>query len=388
MDRLRVLVWGTDAAGACAFFRGHLFDEPLAALGVEMRHVSALNNERSLILDRDGYAIDTNKIPPSELLAMLDRGDARLDYKLDTSSLQWADVLLFRRYYRVTGRDLITRALWDVAESLTDAPAIVYDTDDLLLGPAPRWNGLWADMEAAEPMVRRMARRADLVTVSTPTLARHFGRLNPNLRVIRNAIDPELYVPTEPRPEGERTRVLLYGNVVRLRDFLGYPSQAVADYRHRVRVCYLGAERNEVGGLFDEAHGYVTGLPEFCRALGNLHPDVGLAPIADATPFDRSKSELHWLEYSAAGAATIATRMNGDGPYDVIRDGIDGILARGRAEWSDGLKLLLDPSRRADIASAARERVMRDYSHVKRAEEWASALRWAAEHRGIGLKAA
>lgn len=397
---LKVLVWGTSSEGPCAYFRGgQLFDKEWAALGIEVRHVSALDNQESRILDRDGDVIDPHKVAPSVLLAMLDSGAARLDYQVDTEPLEWADVLFFRRYYRVTGRDLITRAVWDVVES-SDKP-VVYDCDDDLLGPAPRWNGLAADMEAAQPLVRRMARRADLVTVSTPVLARRFAPLNPNVRVVRNAIDASLYTATEPRPEGDRVRVVLYGNVTKQRDHSGYAdvsgkwqggyaAAAVRDYGHRVRSVFLGAERGEVHG-FDEVHPYVKGLPQFCRALAGAHGDIGLAPIADDTPFTRAKSELHWIEYTAAGMATIATRYSGgpdSGPYNVIRDGVDGVLARGRQEWHDGLKRLLVPSFRADVAAAARERVLRDYSHVKRAEEWAASFRWAAAHAGVGLRAA
>jgi glycosyltransferase involved in cell wall biosynthesis len=390
---LKVLIWGTVADGPCAFFRaGQLFDKPLAALGVEMRHIGGLDNDGRRILDRHGNLIDHDKLPPSELLGMLDRGDARLDCNVDLEPIEWADVILFRRYYRAD-HDLVTAALWDVVESRTDK-GIVYDVDDLLLGPAPSWNSLAPEMTAAEGMVKRMARRADLLTVSTPTLARRFGRLNPNVRVVRNAVDASLYVPTEPRPEGERSRVVYYGNSSRMRDYAGYPDlsgkwsggypkAAVQDHRQRLHTIFLGAENGQPRG-FDETRPYVRGLPEFAQALGNTHGDVGLAPVF-GDEFDRSKSELHWLEYTAAGMATIATRYNGDGPYNVIRDGVDGVLAKGRQEWSDGLRRLLEPSYRADVAGAAHERILTDYDYRVRAQEWADCFRWAAEHRGVGL---
>ena len=186
-------------------------------------------------------------------------------------------------------------------------------------------------MEAAKPLVRRMAKRADLLTVSTPVLARRFGRLNQNVRVVRNAVDASLYTATEPSPIGEKVRVVYYGNASRMRDYEGYPSAAVRDLGKSVRTVFLGAQNGEPKG-WDETLPYVRGLPEFARALANTHGDIGLAPVL-GDDFDRAKSELHWLEYSAAGMATIASRFNGDGPYSVIRDGIDGVLARGRAEW-------------------------------------------------------
>jgi glycosyltransferase involved in cell wall biosynthesis len=225
-------------------------------------------------------------------------------------------------------------------------------------------------------------------------------------------------VADEPRPEGSVPRVLYYGNGARLRDYMGwpadgtpnaaqlaaqdgksplnygkweggYPYKAVSELRRQVRTVFLGAEPktyDSIARLFTEVRPYVTGIPEFAKALANAHGDIGLSPLLGDS-FDQAKSELHWLEYSLAGCATIATRYNGgpdNGPYNGIRHGVDGVLAKGRQEWIDGLKLLLDPSRRADIAAAARERVLREYNYLDRAKEWADVFKWAAEHRGIG----
>ena len=63
------------------------------------------------------------------------------------------------------------------------------------------------------------------------------------------------------------------------------------------------------------------------------------------------------------------------------------MLAKGRQEWYDALrKLIREPNLRADMASAARERVLAEYHFEKRAEEWASAFYYAADHAGIGSK--
>jgi spore maturation protein CgeB len=75
----------------------------------------------------------------------------------------------------------------------------------------------------------------------------------------------------------------------------------------------------------------------------------------------------------------------GPGPYDVIRDGVDGLLARNKAEWRDGLRRLAgSQTLRHELAGRARERVLAEYQADKRAEEWADAYHWAAEHGGRG----
>src|SRR5690606_40535507 len=58
--------------------------------------------------------------------------------------------------------------------------------------------------------------------------------------------------------------------------------------------------------------------------------------------FDRCKSELHWLEYAMSDMAFIGERFRGEGRYQVIRDGVDGLLARGAQECHDAVRQLTD----------------------------------------------
>jgi hypothetical protein len=128
----------------------------------------------------------------------------------------------------------------------------------------------------------------------------------------------------------------------------------------------------------------VSEVRGFAARLAAARPAVGLAPVGQ-DDFSRAHSELHWLEYSLAGAATVASRTMGGGPYDVIRDGIDGLLARNKAEWRDNLRRLAASTQlRQDLAGNARERVLADYDVRKRAAEWGDAFRWAADHAGRG----
>jgi len=243
------------------------------------------------------------------------------------------------------------------------------------------------------------------VTVSTPALAQEYGRYNHNVRVIRNAINPDLYVKDTPRPEGDKPRLVYYGGTARMRDYLG-DNQVQANGNRLVVVgdgrkigggAYEAVEANKrllhrvflgtnpgtehlVAKVFDEQHPYIEGIAEFSKALTNLHGDIGIAPLA-GDDFDKCKSELHWIEYAMGDMAVIAQRFMGTGPYDVIRDGKDGLLARGKQDWHDAIKRLATSKQlRDDLAGAAKERVLAEYDYRQRAQEWADAFRWAAEH--------
>lgn len=409
-DPVHVLVWGTAAEGACAYFRGHLFDEPLKEQGVELRHITKL--EFSIPAEykgREAEALHAGKV------------------ELDLTDLEWADVVMVRRYYNTSikcGRepscgfltqdkeeavrhphgfkqqDSITRDVWPaIRDNWTGG--IVYETDDNHWKIQP-WNGYYPDVLQERDLIADMTRRADLVTVAVPALVPWYGKYNPRIRVIRNAIDPDLYVKDTPHPGGDKPRLVYYGSTARMRDYGGrtvtankrdgggFARLAVDAHRHLLHRVFLGTNPDTehiIERLFDEQHPYIDSIAGFSKALTNLHGDIGIAPLG-GDEFDRCKSELHWLEYAMADMAFIGERYSGgDGPYQVIREGVDGLLARGAQEWHDAVgKLAKSKDLRDELAGRAKERVLAEYDYRVRAQEWADAFRWAAEHAGIGAR--
>jgi hypothetical protein len=411
-------------------------DPVLGQYGVTLRHIDRLD---PLIADANGEPVDVSQMTGPEIDAKVKSGEWQALGQIDTAPIEWADVIVFRRYYNtslkcveecgfvthdvqaarahahpVRPQDFVTREMWPAIRDRTDK-AIVYETDDLHLGIGVRkWNGYYNEVNLERDLIADMVRRADLVTVSTPILGRTYSQWNPRIRVIRNAIDPALYTTDTERPSGDLARLLYYGNTARMRDYVGacrscgvsllscycgqyrreggFAGLAVEEFKRQLHRIFVGTSpgtEDVMGHYFEEQYPYAADIPAFCRTLAGTHPDIGIAPLI-GDDFDANKSELHWLEYTLAGAATIAQRWSGGpnaGPYNVIRDGVDGLLAKGRQEWYDSLKRLIrEPNLRTDLASAARERVLAEYDYRNRAEEWASAFYWAADHTGIGAK--
>ena len=400
-EPLRVLVYGSVDAGACDSVRLGVYRELLAAHDVEMRTWGEVNN----------YGVN---VP----IAYADRlDDAIRDgvATVDLSPIDWADVLVFRRWYGTvqacencdfvapvatavarhcqnTGhvpaaRDRIIRALLGLIErdrSVLRGRAMVYEIDDDLLSPQP-WLGFYNRIQGDMDLIERFARQADLVTVSTPALARRLGQYSSAVGVIRNAIVPEWYETAGEDADPRPLSFLYYGEGARIRDYAicrdAVDGVAQATGGRRI---WLGSDNEDVRAAVDEAHPYDRDLRGFIRRLVETRPAIGLAPVSQ-DGYSRCHSELHWLEYSMAGAATVASRMMGFGPYDMIRDGVDGLLARNKAEWRDKLRrLAASPQMRADLAGRARERVLAEYDVKTRVEAWARAFRWAADHAGRG----
>jgi hypothetical protein len=405
-DSLRVLVYGSVDGGPCDSVRLGVYRDLLRDHGVEMRTWGELNNYRVQI--------------PGDYAGRLD--DAVRDgvAEIDTSPIEWADVLVFRRWYATihacdecdfaapdapgldrhaaaTGhapvtRDRIVRPLLASIEkdrAVLRGRAVVYELDDGLLSAEP-WLGFYDRLQGDRDLIERFARSADLVTASTPTLAKSLARFNSAVRVVRNAVVPEWYdAPApgaSPPPEAPPLTFLYYGTAARLRDY-ALCRGAVDETARRSggRRVWLGSDDPGVRAIVDETLPFVPEVRGFARRLAEARPSIGLAPVG-SDAYSRSRSELHWLEYSLAGAATVASATTGGGPYDVIRDGVDGLLARSGSEWRAALRRLAGSrALREEMAGRARERVVAEYDVRQRAAEWADAFRWAADHAGRGM---
>ena len=402
-EPIHVLAYGPIGVGVCDQYRLGMYRERLAALGVELRTWGDFND----------YLVNVPLGYENRIEDAIRDGVAQID----RAPIEWADVIVFRRWHALTpscnecdtvGPDgaaieahcakvghtpgVPDRIVASLVASFEERPemlrgrAIVYETDDNLLTSLPH-DGARRRLEADRWLSERIARRADLVTVTTPVLAQALGRFNDEVRVVRNAIDPAWYAGplTGARPEGD-PRILYYGGGSRIRDY-DICRDAIDDVARRepgVRRVWLGSRAPAVLAMVDEALPYVEGVPAFAGALVGACPDIGVAPVV-GDDYNRARSELHWLEYTMAGAATVASQSMGGGPYDVIRDGIDGLLARNKGQWREQLRRLVGSrTLRDDLAGHARERVLAEYTADRRAEEWADAYRWAAEHGGRG----
>ncbi len=400
-EPLHLLVYGALDSGVTDSLRIGCFVEPLAKLGVEVRSWQS-------------FADDV--VSGGDAAPAASSGDALRD--LGMTALAWADVVLFRRWHpthivctscdsafaslaeladhmRDTGHvsigppDLVLRP---IVELLTGHPellggrGIVYDTDDDVLD-YPAWTGLGPAAARERDLVLSILAIADVVTASTPVLA---DRLRPHVRgevrVIRNAVDPAWYSGGREAGLTGEVRVVYHGVARRLRDYA--VARAGVDRVARsvtgLRRVWLGAVEPQVAACMDEVRPWADGLAAFGAALAAARPDVGLAPLLDE-PFNRAKSELHWIEYAMVGAPAIATGFRGPGPFDVIRDGEDGLLARTPDDWAHQLRrLVTSPALRSELAARAGVRVRAEYGLTTRAIEWADTYRWAAAHGGYG----
>jgi glycosyltransferase involved in cell wall biosynthesis len=104
----------------------------------------------------------------------------------------------------------------------------------------------------------------------------------------------------------------------------------------------------------------------FARWFATQRVDIGLAPLED-TSFNRGKSGIKFLEYTAIGAASVCSRV--PAYVDSVHEG-EGLLV-GSEEWEEALiRLVTDGALRRQLAGVAREGVRRRWLLSNRAAEW------------------
>jgi hypothetical protein len=237
---------------------------------------------------------------------------------------------------------------------------IVVDVDDDYLSPtlvgSARKAGLsaiadsWADNQKPH---KQVVREADAVICSTPTLAYRYAKLNPNTVVIPNMVDPRDW-PDPMRIDDGLIRVGWAAGGQHVPDApLVEEALRWASTQSGVVVCMIGLDP---GWDFEYTHYPYTrslqGYRDLCSIL-----DIGLAPLVGSRMND-GKSDLKWLDYTMAGALTIAS----DRPaYATMEHEKTGLLARNASQFKHALKRALDdPEMTMELIGNARQHVFEE----------------------------
>lgn len=110
----------------------------------------------------------------------------------------------------------------------------------------------------------------------------------------------------------------------------------------------------------------VRGYAEFLQSFAERNWDIGVCPLVKSA-FNEVKANTKWVEYTAVGAAVIASRET---VYDDCGSGGCAILADSNAEWLDALERLTDdPAERFRQVSRAQLRLTESYGEPRLREQ-------------------
>lgn len=101
--------------------------------------------------------------------------------------------------------------------------------------------------------------------------------------------------------------------------------------------------------------------------------DIGVAPLRD-NKFNRAKSNLRWLEFSALKIPTVVSNVY---PFKhSVRHEQDGLICSSELDWYESLKrLVTDAGERVALGNRAYERVKADFNMAIVAKKYAEVLK-------------
>lgn len=262
----------------------------------------------------------------------------------------------------VVGQRVFTHSAWKQARDF--GFKMVFEIDDDL------WNVHKTNPNSNSKLERtgmiECIKNSDAVTVSTDALADIVRQWNPNVHVLPNCIPGAL---TEfERPRSSDITIGWSGGDSHMNDFIGRPSTAAVSEiatRYDCRLHMIGFDMQHAFQCSKKS--YTPWQPEVTDFYKKIDFDIGIAPLADNT-FNRSKSHIRALEYSALGIPVIASDVE---PYaKFIVHGETGFLAKNYKDWHKYLKLLVtNDDLRERMGNAARER-SKEYIIEHRWSEW------------------
>lgn len=241
---------------------------------------------------------------------------------------------------------------------------IVFDLDDSFLQiPFDHPDG--ADFRQTFPYFRWMLKQADLVTVSTAHLVQALQPFSARpMTVMPNMVDWEWF-DSAPRVRADLCNLVVSGTSSHRADWalIEQPLlDLLAERPGRVQLTFFGdlPERFKAHPAV-QAVGFEKNYERYAALLRGLDAHIALVPLLD-TDFNRAKSNIKWLEYSAAGIPGIYSDVE---PYRAaITNGTDGVLVENRPQaWKHAMLRLVDDARLCSgLIDQARNKVLASHS--------------------------
>jgi glycosyltransferase involved in cell wall biosynthesis len=285
------------------------------------------------------------------------------------------------------------RAL-SVAEILRkQGKKIVMDNDDTYKGFDLTKLGKLADkFGQVEKAIDVFGKNADLITCSTEFLRQEYLKLNPNVVVLPNCVDPEDWPDVEDieRNDGEKIRIGFVGSVGLHTDIQGFIP--VLDYlktRKDVQLVVFALpadtpESHDVHNYYKPEYEFwmsygvewqpFVPMRDYIETLNSLKLDLLLIPRSDDY-FNRCKSNLKFLEASMLEIPVVAQGFeDGNSPYQDPEDSKHMKVVVDNSKWLDEiLPLLESKDLRHEQGKKAREYVLKRYNIKDNIWRWRNA---------------
>lgn len=233
---------------------------------------------------------------------------------------------------------------------------------------------------------------ADLVTTTTEFLADEYRKLNKNVVVLPNCVDP-FYFDEPLRNETDIVRIGVTGSITNSSD-LDVVAPIIRHYEKdpRVKIIFFGLQPNRkenpvVEKIYRDEYAFLDSVDVewhpsvnadvYYDKLNSLKLDMMIIP-RDDNYFNRAKSNLKFIEASMFEIPVIAQGFtDGKSPYQVNpEDSKHMKIVIDNKDWIPEIeKMIADKEGRMEMGRKAREYVTENYDIEKKAHLWEKAYK-------------
>jgi glycosyltransferase involved in cell wall biosynthesis len=204
--------------------------------------------------------------------------------------------------------------------------------------------------------IEKIMSLCDGIFCSTEHLKNKLTDFNKCVNVVPNLIE----IPLHPKEEKKKIRIGYAGSTSHVGDF---PSSLVyaltklwKKYEREIEFVFVGYIPPE---MKDFSY-YIQGVdaPHYLNLLNHLNLDIFIIPLENEE-FNKSKSNLKWLDASIVGACPVVSNVC---CYDAVIDNVTGVVINGN-QWFDKLEFLINNMEiTKEIAQGAYEFVLENYT--------------------------
>lgn len=280
-------------------------------------------------------------------------------------------------YQRVIDSTSIKNAQWQRSRGAKT----VLDIDDWLFDidrASPCYNFFMDPKNQSNLSV--MMQTVSAITVSTDFLRNKCLPFNANVKVLPNSLNftvwDHWFTKRQPMRDG-KIRLGWHGSATHFSDLMLVKDLLITLLRtyDNLVLVFVGFEfhiamKKDFEPFWDriEFRPFVRQVEAFQQNI--LDFDIGIAPLVD-NHFNKAKSNIKFLEYSAMGIPTVASNVE---PYKIIEEGITGYLVSPKHIYSEFLKklklLIENPGVRERIGTNARDFVKKHFDIEKNVGMW------------------
>jgi len=282
---------------------------------------------------------------------------------------------------------IIKLFMWHKAKELIEearslGQVVIIDVDDWFMGlpvtniafesTHPNKDSLWN-----RDHMHTSYSAADALIHSTEFLAENYGKLNKNNYVVKNSIDPNLFLKRYDNAGWKPTigwvGIMLWRqhDVEKLQGVLGpFLDEHDLMFYHAGMLMDKPKQFAHLTKMDPERLIEVTGTNVWNYGNILLPMDIGLVPL-DMIPFNEAKSSLKGVEYAMSGIPFIA---NATKEYKILAEEGAGRVVNKPRDWIKHMEYYLDPANRKADAQKGFDVVMEKYNLQKKVHDWSDTI--------------